>query len=126
MSQDLKQEEVEPGFDLRVHIRDPKSGAIVRKQPYRLHVIQGVQYFERPVGSFNLWYKSGEPAGRMVDGEPKPEADHVDWKAPRTHDDDLRDKLVAQDAQIDQLKRELDNIRREKKYQSPAANKKAE
>lgn len=43
-------------FDVRTHIRDPKSGKVIMKQPYRLFVTQGptgepMQLFERPVKS---------------------------------------------------------------------------
>ena len=48
-------------FDLRTHIRDPKSGRIVVEQPYRLYVQKdGGKVFERPPGSGNKFYENGE------------------------------------------------------------------
>jgi hypothetical protein len=41
-------------FDLKTHHRD-KKGHIVRTTPYRLRVVNGVQKFERPIGS-GKWY----------------------------------------------------------------------
>ena len=44
------------GFDLRTHIRDPKTGRVIGSQPYRLRVSrEGGRQFERPVGS-GVWY----------------------------------------------------------------------
>lgn len=49
------------GFDLRTHIRDPKSGRIIIDQPYRLYISKdGVRVFERPPGSGNKFYENGE------------------------------------------------------------------
>lgn len=48
------------GFDLRVHIREPKTGKLVDVRPYRLHCINGGKWFERPVGSFEFYTENGE------------------------------------------------------------------
>lgn len=37
----------EKRFDLRTHIRDPKTGEVVKKNLYRLHIKNGVKVFER-------------------------------------------------------------------------------
>lgn len=42
------------GFDLKTHHRD-KKGHIVEVTPYKLRIVNGVQRFERPVGS-GKWY----------------------------------------------------------------------
>lgn len=47
-------------FDLRVHIREPKTGKLVDVRPYKLHIIQGTRYFERPVGSWEFFSENGE------------------------------------------------------------------
>lgn len=45
-------------FDLRVHIRDPKTGFVTKKQPYRLHVNrERGTYYER---DGKLYYPNGE------------------------------------------------------------------
>lgn len=50
----MNQAEEKKEFDLRVHIRDPKTGATLKTQPYRLHISRengtryeraGVYYF---------------------------------------------------------------------------------
>lgn len=47
-------QEEKKGFDLVTHHRD-KKGNIAEITPYRLRIVNGVQRFERPVGS-GLWY----------------------------------------------------------------------
>jgi hypothetical protein len=46
-------------FDLRTHIRDSK-GYVAKKNPYRLIIDNGVQLFERPVGSGVFYAANGE------------------------------------------------------------------
>lgn len=110
-------------FDLRTHLRDEKSGVVVRKNPYRLYYREGIQYFERPVGSGNLWFKSGEPAGRMIDNKIQ-EVEHVAYNPPPTADEKLAMDLIVKDGKIAQLERELEAIRKEKR--AAPAPKKAE
>jgi len=57
------------GFDLRVLIRDAKTGEVIRHQPYNRHCVGRYVYYERPIGSGNLFYGDGKPAGRWVRGE---------------------------------------------------------
>lgn len=46
-------------FDLRVEIKDPVTGAIVKVQPYvRHHSAEEGLYYERPTGIF--WRENGE------------------------------------------------------------------
>lgn len=53
-----------PKFNLVTHNFDGR-GRLRSKNTYRMHVQNGAQYFERPVGSGNLWYENNEPAGRV-------------------------------------------------------------
>ncbi len=46
-------------FDLRVHIREPKTGKLIDVRPYRIHFIRGGKWFERPVGSWNFFTEDG-------------------------------------------------------------------
>ena len=115
----------EVGFDLRVQIRDPKTGAVIRTQPYVLHDINDQEVFERPVGSGNVFWKSGEAAGRVeVDelGKTKfvKEAQHKAWSAPETEDDRLRKEVLSTREKNLKLEREIEAIRRERKYGTPA------
>lgn len=54
------------GFDLRTHIKDAKTGKLIRVQPYTRRVVNSVVYYERPVGSGNLFFESGLAAGRRI------------------------------------------------------------
>lgn len=47
-------------FDLRVHIREPKTGKLVDVRPYRLYCIRGGKWLERPAGSWNFFTEGGE------------------------------------------------------------------
>lgn len=49
-------------FDLRTHIRDPKTHKIVEIKAYRLHILNGKRYFERPSGSGEFYFEGGERA----------------------------------------------------------------
>jgi len=51
-------------FDLQTHFWD-SQGNLVKKNLYTQYVIKGEQYFERPVGSGNLWSGGNQPAGRI-------------------------------------------------------------
>lgn len=53
-------------FDKMVHLRD-KHGKQVGENHYAYHIIDGSPYFERPIGSGNLFEPNGEPCGRLVD-----------------------------------------------------------
>lgn len=52
------------GFDNRVHIKDAKSGKIIRLQHYARHSQGNEVLFERPIGSGNAFTENGNPVGR--------------------------------------------------------------
>ncbi len=61
-------------FDLRVQHRDAKTGSVRRQDPYRLHVVDGKSYYERPKGSGNLYWADGGAAAQIFwenDGKKK-------------------------------------------------------
>ncbi len=95
-------------FDLITHPRDAKTGRVTKINPYRLHIMSGKdggEYFERPTGSGNLYYRDGKPAGQMVKNEHgqnivKKNAPHIEWLAPKTKDQILRDSIVAKEAHL--------------------------
>lgn len=111
-------------FDLKVTIRDPKTGGIIAKNPYRLHIQGGSKFYERPVNSGNVYTEDGEPAGRC---KPKfnkksgkqegveilPEAEHEAWTAPVTADQAVANQLVSQSNELEALKLELASIKAE-------------
>lgn len=49
------------GFDYRVHITDPKTGRLIKYQPYQMVIKDGLTRIERPIGSGNWFYSNGEP-----------------------------------------------------------------
>ena len=52
------------GFDYRTHIKDGKTGKLIRLQQYARHTRNAEVLLERPIGSGNCWYENGVPAGR--------------------------------------------------------------
>jgi len=47
-------------FDLRTHIRDPKTGVVIENNPYRLRVSRkDGEMFERPPGSGYFYSRQG-------------------------------------------------------------------
>lgn len=123
-------EELNPGFDLRVQVWDPRTGALRKHQPYRAFGCKAGEgtrlYFERPVGSGNLFFKSGQEAGRFAgftkQGDPiiDEKAAHVDFVPVETQDDKLRKLMLVKDDKITALEKELSAIRRDKKYSAPS------
>jgi len=53
-------------FDLRSHIRDPKSGKILEEQHYAAHVSSEGTVYERPIGSGMMYLLSGEPTAETL------------------------------------------------------------
>lgn len=110
-------------FDTRTHIWDAQ-GKLVAKNPYRLFIVQGNQYFERPVNSGNLWTEGNQPAGRVeckfndkghiVSKEFDFTAPHKKWVAPLTGDSKLHYELEQERARTAELEAELAAIRGER------------
>jgi len=57
------------GFDYRVHITDPKTGRLVKYQPYQMVIKDGITKIERPIGSGNWFHPNGEPIKKSEKGE---------------------------------------------------------
>lgn len=131
--------EVVPGFDLKTETRDPKTGLVVSRNPYRLRVIgdgsgNRQKLMERPVGSGNIYNMEGKPVGRweetVVEGKPVGKfvegAAHKVFVAPLTDDQKLAKSVVDANNKIAALEKELANIRAEsqpKKSDSTAKSK---
>jgi hypothetical protein len=106
-------------FDLVVQKRDRKTGRVTEVNPYVLRVHQGVQYFERPKGSGNLFFGNNEPAGRYDKGRflvGANAAEHVEWVKPLTDEDKVKQAVAAQAAENERLRAELNEIKREAKF----------
>lgn len=121
-------------FDLVTHRWDTQ-GNLVAKNLYRSFIVDGTQYFERPVNSGNLWYENNQPAGRVEykfgpSGKISSKkievgAPHKEWTAPLTGDEKLhyelqqeRDKRAAAEAELLAIKAERVTVK-----EAPAAKK---
>jgi hypothetical protein len=111
-------------FDLMVTHRHPKTGQIIKHDPYILRVCGEIgsseksQYWERPAGSGNLYDAQMNPVGRweyedkvikgkavkvgkLVEG-----AAHIAWAPPETQDQKISRENAALKAEIAALKAE--------------------
>lgn len=89
-------------FDLVTH-RWNGQGQLVHKNPYRTYIMDGRQYFERPVNSGNLWFENNQPAGRVeltfndkghvATKKFAFDAEHVAYEAPLTGADKVHYEL---------------------------------
>lgn len=62
----------EPGFDLRVHIKDPMTGTLLKFQPYRRLVdVNGVTFFRKDEKGIERRYSE---QGLPLDKAPAPES----------------------------------------------------
>lgn len=113
-------------FDPRVvQHRDPKTGRVIRSNPFKVIVERGRKYFEHPVGSGNLWFEDRTHAGRLEKGLVVPGAEHKLYVRPITEDE----KLAREHAQVKQenerLLRELEEIKKEKEFSAMEKKAKA-
>lgn len=101
-------------FDLRTHIRD-KKGRLVATNTYRCHIVNGSKFFERPVGSGNLWFEDGTAAGRWVAGKVDKGAEHIAYTAPQAAPDTFATELQNAKSEAEQLRREIAAIKNDQK-----------
>lgn len=106
-------------FDLRTHLWDGQ-GNLVKKNLYTLYVIEGRQYFERPIQSGNLWFENNQPAGRVLfekDSSGKMQrridegAEHIAFIPKLEGDDALYYALEQEKLRTADLERELAAVR---------------
>jgi hypothetical protein len=110
-----KDEAVKP-FDIVVNKWNKQTKRMDGKNPYRLWVVRNVEYFERPVGSGNLYSKDGKPAGRLTNiknVEIDREAAHIEWSAPKTEEDMKEIKYAELQKRITEYEAELTSIKKE-------------
>lgn len=124
------EEKESEGFDIRVHYVDGATRKVTHKNPYRMHVVKGVQYFERPVGSLNLFYKDGSPAGRLDEkalAKNKMEvlvgAAHVEWVAPKSESELREMEYQAAIKKSAALEKELAAMKAEQEKKDGIASK---
>lgn len=100
-------------FDIRVQHRDRKTGRIQQNNTYRLHIVQGKRYFERPTGSGHLYYESNEPAGQLVwenDGKKKvikEGAEHRAYSKPLTVNEQMQREFDGRGTKIQSLEAKI-------------------
>ncbi len=118
------------GFDYRVHIKDAKTGRMIRMQHYARHSSGGQTLLERPIGSGNAFTENGEPAGRYdfsnAASWKKLSESHVDVAAaPANREEYLTQELDAAKAEIEAMKLEHKAAQREAKApQEPTQSQK--
>lgn len=110
-------------FDLVTHRRNGQ-GHLVHVNPYRAYIVEHNRYYERPVGSGNLWLENNQPAGRVeFDKDGKREfkfgAPHQEWTAPPSGAEKVAEELIATQAQLAAAKAELDAIRKDREAKQP-------
>lgn len=108
-------------FDIVVHKRDAKTGRVTSVNPYTLRIHNAVEYFERPKGSGNLWFKNNEPAGRYEAGRflvGASAAEHKEWVAPLSELDKIAQATASMQAENAKLQAELNEIKREAKFKT--------
>lgn len=100
------------GFDLTTHHRT-KKGNIERVTPYRLRVVDGIQRFERPVGS-GKWY---DAQGTLVEETEPTIKEEILQDSPEVAE--LKAKLAALEAKLESTKVD-DVIAASNKEESPS------
>ena len=106
---------------LQTHKRDPITDEIVGTNHYIRRCVGGLVTYERPIGSKNLWYESGEPAGRWV-RDPQntkgfmhdPEAKHIAYVPPPSADQLMKNRLDEKESENEALRRELAAMKAER------------
>ena len=122
-------------FDLTVQRWDGQ-GMKIADNPYRMYVIEGSKYFERPLNSGNLWFENNQPAGRVKctfndaghisKKEFDFDAEHVAYTPALKGAEKVHFELEQERARTAELEAELASIRGERKQASaPVAEKAA-
>lgn len=101
-------------FDLRTHHWNGQ-GQLMKLNLYTCHVVEGRQYYERPINSGNLWFENNQPAGRVTykDGVKNIDvnAAHMDYVQPLDGAEKLHFELVAEKSRTAELEAELAAIK---------------
>lgn len=120
-------------FDVLVTHRDPKTGLVVRQDPYILRVTgeqgsdQKARMWERPAGSGNLFDKQNNPIGRWIYeekvvkgkkvrvGKYDSKAQHIGWEAPLTQDQKIAKENASLKARVAELEKASIEMEQKKK-----------
>lgn len=106
------------GFDLRTKVMD-KNGDVETEQGYFIHLDAGIQYFERPISSGNLFYLNGDEAGRIETNDEGRKVilkgeKHKEFKAPLGADEEMFERLKLAEQEAESARKELSAIKAEK------------
>lgn len=111
------------GFNKKVTYRDPLSGQIVKKDPYIKRVCRSegggnTRYYERPIGSGNLWDAQGNAVGRWDHTKPEgqrfiKDVEHKPYVPTMTEDEKLANKILATENKNKALLAELESVKAE-------------
>jgi len=102
-------------FDPRVvHTRNPKTGRVIRVNPFKLIVERGSRYYEHPVGSGNLYFEDRHVAGRLEKGLVLLGAEHKEWIIPLSDDEQIARKYAQTEQENQRLNRELGELKQER------------
>jgi len=116
----------EEKFDLVTHVTDPVTQQTKLVNQYRLYILNGVRYFERPVGSQNLWYENNEPAGRIAGFSEKGDmkvdtaAAHKAYVAPPSGAELIASELEQTSAALEAARAELAALKAEQEQKASA------
>lgn len=101
-------------FDFhRIHVRDSLTKRLVKTNPVKLIIHDGVRYVEHPVGSGNLYWENKEPAGRIEDGKIFVGKAHETYIKPMTEDEKLANEMAQTRQENAKLMKELEDIKKE-------------
>ncbi len=107
------------GFDYRTHIKDAKTGQLIRLQNYARHSKNGEVLLERPIGSGNCFFENGEPAGRYRFTQTKTDVTwekisdtHLEVKPMLSKVDELKQTNELLSLEVESLRAEADALRK--------------
>ncbi len=118
-------------FDLVTDRWDSQGMRTVHNK-YRKYILNGAEYYERPVNSGNLWFENNQPAGRVLltfndkghiaSKEFNFDAEHVAYVAPPTGSQKLAADLEVTKAELAAAQAELAAINKEMEVRTAPIN----
>lgn len=115
-------------FDLVVDRWDSQGHRTGPRKTYRKFINGDGEFYERPVGSGNLWLENNQPAGRVIyktneaghiyDKKFDFDAKHIDWSPAPTGAEKVAAELASERAKNAQLEAELRAILKEREPQA--------
>ena len=106
-------------FNVQTHYWDSKTRQCTKVDTYRMHKVKGVEYWERPAGSGNLFAKDGSTLGRITNRSKliiDKAAEHVDYEPPKSPEERQSIKFQESQSKIKELEAEIASIKMEKKF----------